>query len=344
MKIFRPAMRALSVEGAAVVAAFVIMVVFFSLKSSVFLTSSNLSDMFVEGVFTILITVGMTSVLLVGGIDLSVGANLGLSGGIAYLSLLHGAPVWVAVIVGVAVGALIGMINGIVISGLQVNAFIVTLAMLSIVAGVLDVVTDRVTLSGAKSSSFSTLATGSVLGVPLPVVVCLIIVILLELTLTRTPFGRSVYATGMNPRAALLAGVPVRRIRFLVYVLSGATAGVAGVIQASRLNSVQAGLGSGYELTAIAAAVIGGTSLAGGRGTIWRGAVGALFLETLSRGLQLLGVDPLWFTIVTGASIILAISFDRVMGRLTTHLLRNESAPSAELPNRSSREPAITRG
>jgi ribose/xylose/arabinose/galactoside ABC-type transport system permease subunit len=331
MRTLRPVVRLLATDGAAAVLAFIIMVVFFSVRSDVFLTSENLRNLLVEAVFIVLITAGMTFVLVVGGIDLSVGATLGLSGGLAYYSLLQGAPVAVAVLVGVVAGSALGLFNGLIISGLGVNAFIVTLSMLSIEFGALAVLTSKVTLSGAHSSSFSAIASDSFFGIPLPVLICVLIVFALEWTLAKTPFGRAVYAAGMAPTAAVLAGVPVIRVRLLVYVLSGFTAGVAGVVQASRLNSVQTGLGSGYELTAIAAAVLGGISLAGGRGTVWRGVIGALFLATLSRGLQLMGVDPLWFTIVTGASIIVAIAFDRGLLRLATGWLML-SPGDAQLP------------
>ncbi|MET8088268.1 ABC transporter permease [Micromonospora sp. NPDC005237] len=333
MNLARRVARLLAVDGAAVVLAFIIMVAFFSVKSDVFLTGENLRNLLVEAVFVVLITAGMTYVLLVGGIDLSVGATLGLSGGVTYFSLLHGVPVVLAVAIGILFGAFVGAVNGLIISGLGVNAFIVTLAMMSIEFGVLAVLTAKVTLAGANSSTFSSIAGESVLGIPIPVVICAVIVLAFEWMLIKTPFGRGVHAAGMSPRAAQLAGVSVNRVRFLVYVLSGAAAGLAGVVQASRLNSVQAGLGSGYELTTIAAAVLGGISLAGGRGTVWRGVIGALFLATLSRGLQLLGVDPLWFTIVTGASIILAIAFDRGVQRVAAGWLTLKS-PAATPPER----------
>jgi ribose/xylose/arabinose/galactoside ABC-type transport system permease subunit len=150
----------------------------------------------------------------------------------------------------------------------------------------------------------------------------------LEFMLVATAFGRTIYAAGINGRAAYLAGVSARRLRLQVYVLSGSVAGFAGVLLASHLNSVQPGLGSGYELTAIAACVLGGVSLAGGRGSVWRAVLGALFLVTLSQGLQLLGVDPLWFAIVTGASIVAAVAFDRVIQRLAGSLLQPRRPPT----------------
>jgi len=160
------------------------------------------------------------------------------------------------------------------------------------------------------------------------VLIAAVVIGVLEFVLVATSFGRTIYAAGINGRAAHLAGVSVRRLRLQVYLLSGSVAGFAGVLLASHLNSVQPGLGSGYELTAIAAAVLGGVSLAGGRGSVWRAVLGALFLVTLSQGLQLLGVDPLWFAIVTGASIVAAVAFDRAIQRLAGSLLQPRKPPT----------------
>ena len=166
-------------------------------------------------------------------------------------------------------------------------------------------------LTGTNNESFLALAGGRLPGTPTGVFVAGVVLVILEIVLVKTPFGRAVYAAGINANAAFLAGVSVRRVRFSVFVISGVVAGIGGVLLASHLNSVQPGLGGGYELTAIAGCVVGGVSLAGGRGSIWRAALGALFLSVLSRGLQLIGVDPLWFSIVTGAAIVAAVAFDR---------------------------------
>jgi ribose/xylose/arabinose/galactoside ABC-type transport system permease subunit len=323
--------RVLAVEGVAVGFAFVAMFAFFSLTSPFFLTGQNMRNLLVESVFVTLVAAGMTYVLVVGGIDLSVGSVLGLSSAMTLLTLMNGFPLWAGILAGIATGAVAGLINGAVIAGLGVNDFIVTLAMLSIGAGLLQVVTSKTQLTGVKDGTFTGLANGSIAGIPTPVIIAAVVLALLEFVLVKTPFGRSVYAAGISERAAHLAGVSVRSLRFKVYVLSGAIAGLSGVLLASRLNSVQPGLGAGYELTAIAAAVVGGISLSGGRGSVWRSVVGALFLSTLSQGLQLLGVDPLWFAIVTGASIIAAVAFDRGIQRLAASLLRADT-PAGRAP------------
>jgi ribose transport system permease protein len=230
--------------------------------------------------------------------------------------LMSGAPFGVGILVGIGTGAAAGLINGGIIAYLGVNDFIVTLAMLSIAAGLLEVLTSKVQLTGVKNSAFLSMTAGHVAGIPTVVVITAVVIAVLEFVLVYTPFGRSVFASGISPRAAVLAGVPVQRTRLQVYVLSGALAGAAGVLLASHLNSVQPGLGGGYELTAIAAAVIGGVSLAGGRGSVLRAVLGALVLGVLSNGLNVLGVDPLWFTIVTGLSIVAAVALDRLVQRL----------------------------
>jgi ribose/xylose/arabinose/galactoside ABC-type transport system permease subunit len=308
--------RMFSAEGAVMTAVLIAIIIFFTVKSPFFMTRKNIDSLLVEAVFIVLLAGGMTFVLIVGGIDLSVGSVLGLSAATTLWALMSGWPLGAGILVGIATGAAAGFINGGIIAYLGVNAFIVTLAMLSVAAGLLQVLTSKVQLTGVKDSAFASMTAGHVLGIPTAVVITALVIAALEFVLVFTPFGRSVFASGIGPRAAALAGVPVRRTRLQVYVLSGALAGVAGVLLASHLNSVQPGLGGGYELTAIAAAVLGGVSLAGGRGSVLRAVLGALFLGVLSNGLNLLGVDPLWFTIVTGVSIVAAVALDRFVQRL----------------------------
>jgi ribose/xylose/arabinose/galactoside ABC-type transport system permease subunit len=313
---------ALTVEGVAVAIAFVGTAVFFSLATDVFLTPGNIRNLLVESTFIVLITAGMTYALIIGGFDLSVGSVIGLSAGTTLFTLQQGAPLPLAVLVGVGTGLAVGFFNGFIIAVVGVNDFIVTLSTLGICAGLLQVLTSRVQLTGVDSAAFAAITDTVILGVPSPIIIAVAVIVVLEVVLVATPYGRSVYAAGINRRAAHLAGVNVRRLRLSVYVLSGVVTGFAGVLLASHLNSVQPGLGAGYELQAIAAAVIGGVSLAGGRGRVWQGVVGALFLSMLNQGLQLMGVDPSWFAIVVGASIVVAVAFDRMMQRVAVALLR----------------------
>jgi ribose/xylose/arabinose/galactoside ABC-type transport system permease subunit len=305
--------QALAIDGLPVAAALALAVVFFSLASPFFLTQENISNLLAQSLFVIILAAGMTFVLIVGGFDLSVGAATGLSAATTMLVLMNGGALPLGILAGIATGMAFGIINGFFIAVMEINAFIVTLATLSIGAGALQVLTTGTQLTGVSLPAFAWLTKGSILGIPSGVVVALVIVAALEWVLLFTTFGRTIFAVGTNPRAAFLAGIPVRRLTFSVYLLSGTIAGLAGVLLASHLNSVQPGLGQGYELSAIAAAVLGGVSLAGGRGSVWRAVIGALFLATMAQGLQLIGVDPLWFSIVTGASIVIAVAFDRAV-------------------------------
>ncbi|MCO4273309.1 ABC transporter permease [Pseudarthrobacter sp. HLT3-5] len=322
MNIFQRFSRVLAIDGVAVSIVFLIMCVYFAIASPYFLSPDNIYNTFVESVSAVLLAAGLTFVLISGGIDLSIGSNIGLSAAATLFAIMNGTPTALAVLAGIATGLIFGLVNGAFVARFGVSDFIVTLATLSIGAGVLQVFTARTQLTGTTDSSFLALAGGKIAGVPTGVLITAVILIILEVALVKTPFGRTVYAVGINPNAAYLAAVSVRRTKFAVFVISGIVAGVGGVLLASKLNSVQPGLGGGYELTAIAGCVVGGVALAGGRGSIWRAALGAFFLSILSRGLQLIGVDPLWFSIVTGAAIVAAVAFDRGAQKWLQSMLR----------------------
>lgn len=311
MSILQRSSRALAIDGVAVSVVFLAMCIYFSMASPYFLSPNNIYNTFVESVPAVLLAAGLTFVLISGGIDLSIGSNIGLSAAATLFASMNGAPAVVAILAGIGTGLLIGLVNGTFVAGLGVSDFVVTLATLSIGAGTLQVFAVHTQLTGTADKAFLALAGGHIAGIPTGVLIAAVILMILETALVKTPFGRSVYAVGINPNAAYLAAVSVRRMKFAVFIISGVVAGIGGVLLASHLNSVQPGLGGGYELTAIAGCVVGGVALSGGRGSIWRAAVGAFFLAVLNRGLQLIGVDPLWFSIITGAAIIAAVAFDR---------------------------------
>jgi ribose/xylose/arabinose/galactoside ABC-type transport system permease subunit len=333
MSIFQRSSRVLAIDGVAVSIVFLIMCFYFAVASPYFLSADNIYNTFVESVSAVLLAAGLTFVLISGGIDLSIGSNIGLSAAVTLFASMNGASTALAVLAGIATGLIIGLVNGAFVAGLGVSDFIVTLASLSIGAGVLQVFTARTQLTGTADSSFLALAGGKIAGIPTGVLITAVILLILEVALIKTPFGRTVYAVGINPNAAYLAAVSVRRTKFSVFIISGIIAGIGGVLLASHLNSVQPGLGGGYELTAIAGCVVGGVALAGGRGSIWRAALGALFLSILSRGLQLIGVDPLWFSIVTGAAIVAAVAFDRGAQKWLQSTLRPVSPVAAATQN-----------
>lgn len=323
--------RFLAVDGVAISAVFVAMCLYFSFASPYFLSADNIHNTFVESIPAVLLAAGLTYVLISGGIDLSVGSNIGLSAAAALATAMTGAPLFISILAGIGTGLAFGIVNGTLVARVGLNDFIVTLATLSIGAGMLKVFTASVPLTGTSDESFLMLTGGSLLGIPSGLVIALLVLLLLEILLVKTPFGRSIYATGINQDAAFLAGVQVRRVQFSVFVVSGVVAGIAGVLLASHLNSVQPGLGVGYELNAIAGAVVGGVALAGGRGSIWRAVLGAFLLSVLSRGLQLIGMDPLWFSIVTGAAIVAAVAFDR--GAQAWLLAARRPVPESSAPS-----------
>ena len=296
-------------EGGVVLVVLIGVIVLFSILSPFFFTVDNVKNVLVQSVFVLLVAVGVTFVLLTGGIDLSVGSTMGLSAGLSVLTLSHGAPVTVAVLVGLVAGAAIGLVNGLLVTRVGISDFIATLAMLGIVRGVLQLITAKEPLR-VHSSAYTKLTSASVAGIPLPVIIAAAIVVLASFVLWRTRFGRWVFAVGMSRDAAHIAGVDVPGVRLRVFVLAGALAAVAGMLLASRLSSVQPELGTGYELQAIAAAVIGGTSLSGGRGRLSGTVVGALLLAIIENGLRLLEVNAFYFTIITGLIIVAAVALE----------------------------------
>lgn len=303
--------KIISIEGMVILGAFVLIFVFFSLKTDVFLIPDSIRYYINEAVPIFIITAGLTLVIVAGGIDLSIGSVTGLSAGTSLMVSMWGWPVWLAVLVGILTGLAFGLFNAVVITIFKVNDFIVTLGTLNIAAGGLTVLTDHVQLIGTQDPKFLRIANMSFLGLTNPIFLALIIAIVLELLLLKSSFGRRIYATGIGEVPALISGVNTQKTKFGTYLISGGLAGLAGVTLASHLNSVQSGLAGGYELTAIAGAVLGGVSLAGGRGSIWRAVIGVLFLTTLNQGLLLMGIDPLIFQIVTGLCILAGVVIDR---------------------------------
>jgi ribose/xylose/arabinose/galactoside ABC-type transport system permease subunit len=307
--------KLLAIEGLTVGLVLLALVIVLSIASPFFLRPDNIENVLVQSMFVLIVALGITFVLITGGIDLSVGSVMGLSAGVTVYALISSVPVGLAIPAGLLTGAVLGFINGLIITRLGISDFIVTLAMLAIARGVLQLIAASTPLRGIESETFSALTNASVAGIALPVIIAAVIVVILAFVLTNTSFGRSVFAIGINRRAAHLSGIDVAQVRLKVYVLSGLLAAAAGILLASRLSSVQPGLGTNYELTAIAAAVIGGTSLAGGRGTLWGTVIGALILGVLENGLRLLEVSAFWFTIVTGVVIVLAVIFDQALQR-----------------------------
>lgn len=309
----RRAKELLGQPGAATAIALIALLIVFAILSPHFLTWDNIKNLLVQSVFVLLIAVGMTFVLITGAIDLSVGSVAGLSAGVSIWVGISGGGFVLALLAGIAVGVVVGLLNGLIINRFQISDFIVTLGTLSVTEGALTLLASARSLQGYNSGAFSALANNDIMGIPVAILIAAVFVVGLQILLGHSLFGRKVFATGISSRAARLAGMNVDGVRLGVFVLSGTMAAVAGVLLASQLSSVQSGLGQDLTLQAIAAAVVGGTSLAGGSGSVTRAVVGALFLGTLSNGLQLLSVSSSWYTVFVGVSLVAAMALDEAV-------------------------------
>lgn len=283
-----------------------------SILSPNFLSITNILNVFRQVSINALIAFGMTFVILTGGIDLSVGSILALAGALTSGLLASGMDPVVGVLLGLLIGGLLGTVNGIIISKGKVAPFIATLATMTIFRGLTLVYTDGRPITGFTDSQFfKLLGRGYFFGIPVPVILMIIIYVLLFFILKSTVFGRQVYAIGGNEEASILSGLKVNKIKIWVYSITGALSGLAGIILTSRLNSAQPTAGVSYELDAIAAVVLGGTSLSGGRGRIFGTLVGALIIGVLNNGLNLLNVSSFYQQVVKGGVILLAVLLDR---------------------------------
>ncbi len=289
-----------------------LIIIIISFMSPSFLTATNIFNVLRQVSISALIAFGMTFVILTGGIDLSVGSTLALTGAISAGLLAGGVNPLLAMLIGLLLGALLGAINGVIIAKGKVAPFIATLATMTIFRGLTLVYTDGKPVSGlGDSQAFQLFGKGYLFGIPVPVVTMIVAFIVLYFILKQTTFGRRVYAIGGNEEASRLSGINVDRITIAVYALTGMLAALSALILTSRLNSAQPTAGQSYELDAIAAVVLGGTSLTGGRGWIFGTLVGALIIGVLNNGLNLIGVSSFFQQVVKGIVILIAVLLDR---------------------------------
>lgn len=283
---------------------------YFSYRSIRFATPENALTILVAAAPFALVALGQTFVILTGGIDLSVGSVIAVSAMTAS-SIVVAAPdlIWLGLLAGITVGALIGLINGLLISRLGVAPFVATLGTLTAGSGAAYVIGNGAPINGLPPE-WGKIANTAVFGVQIPVLIMIAGFIASFLVLRQTTFGLRVYAVGGNRTAADVAGVKSRQILTSVYMLSGALAGLSGVLLSSRVISGPPNLGSGYELAAIAAVVIGGASLLGGRGSVWGTLLGLLLIQTLNNGLDILLVPAYWQMVISGALIVAAVAVD----------------------------------
>lgn len=302
--------------------ALVVMVVALSLASEQFLTVPNLRNILLQISVNLCLSIGMTLIILTGGIDLSVGAILGLAGAVAAGLLKNGLSLKFlgvqlqfttlgAIVAGIFVGLVCGWFNGVAITRFKLPPFVATLGMLSIGRGLTMLWTNGFPIT-ALGPAFGFMGAGFLLGVPMAVWISAALVALFYLVSVRTTLGRYFYAVGGSEKASSFAGLNVDRIKVWVYTLGGGLAGVAGLILTARLDAADPKAGLGYELDSIAAVVIGGTSLSGGRGTIFGTVLGCLIIGVLNNGLVLLEVSPFWQQVIKGIVILAAVAVDRL--------------------------------
>lgn len=292
-----------------------------SLLSDKFLTSNNLWNVLRQISVNVCISVGMTLVVLMAGIDLSVGSVLAFSSAVCAgllkngisiptLDLFIGFTVLGGILVSLLIGLLMGLFNGWAITKFSLPPFVSTLAMLTIARGATMLYTQGIPISNL-GSNFEFIGSGWLLGIPIPVWISLVIVLIVVFITKKTAFGRYIYAIGGNEKAAFLSGININNIKLAVYGIAGMMAAVGGILVTSRLNSAQPNAGASYELDSIAAVVIGGTSLSGGVGTVMGTVIGATIIGVLNNGLVLLNVSPFWQQVVKGLVILLAVIIDK---------------------------------
>jgi len=301
--------------------------VILAIASPVFATSANLLNVALATSVTALLAAGQTFVIILAEIDLSVGAILGFSAAITAMVLRHHSTI-TGIVVGLAVGAAAGLVNGLLVTKTRMPSFIATLATLSMLSGLALQLTQGNPVS-VTDYNFQNIGQARIAGIPTPVWIMIVVFVIFGILLARTRFGRYAYATGDNAEAAKLSGISVDRVKILAFVISGALAALAGFIVTARLSTAEPTAGTGLELEAIAAVIIGGTSLAGGRGDLLGTIVGALILGVIDNGMNLLNVNPFLQDVVKGVVILFAVLLDRNADVIRGWIRRKPPAPSA---------------
>jgi len=297
-----------------------IIIIAASLIAPSFLSFDNLTNVLRQVSMSAILACGMTFVILTGGIDLSVGAILGLSGALSASVLKTTGSVFLAIAIGLGVGLICGMFNGFFITHFDLSPFIVTLATMTLISGITLLYTKGAPIA-IRNDAYKFIGKGEILGMPLPIIILILIYLIAFFVLTFTRFGRNVYSLGGNKEATRLSGINVKLNEATVYALTGLLCGVAGIILTARLGSAGPEAGKGYELDAIAAVILGGTSLSGGQGFVLPTIVGALILGILSNILTLMNVNPFVSGIVKGIVILVAIVIDKKFKSIS---LKNE--------------------
>lgn len=296
-------------EQASLFLALAILCIILSFLSPVFLTRVNIMNVLRQSSLVAITGVGICMIILLGEIDLSVGSTQAVAGILAVVALNYTRSIFLALLAALALGGVIGLVNGLLVTRAKINSLIATLGMMAILRGTAMVTTQAKSIQ-ADVESFMDVGTGYLGSIPIPVVITVAVFAVFYYILNHTAFGRYIYAIGGNSQAANLSGIPVARIKVIVYIIGGMLAALSAFILASRLYSGQPNAGTGFELEVIAAVILGGVSLAGGQGTLAGAMIGILILGVLSNGLILLNVSSFWHDIARGIVIILAVYLD----------------------------------
>jgi ribose transport system permease protein len=306
-------------DKAGILLALLIMIMVFSIMSKVFLTPANLLTILLQVVVYSLIAFAISFVLISGGIDLSSGAIIGLSGMVGALAIVHTSNMLWGFVACLATGTLCGVINGILVTKLKLVPFIITLGTMYIYRGLIFIINSgkpaslRTAGEFAGHELFFFIGTGRLWGIiPFPVVIVIVIALIAQLVLKKTKYARELFAVGSNPEAARLSGIDTEWVSFRAYTICGLICSLAGFLLTARMSTAQVNAGQSYELEGISASVMGGVSISGGSGTILGAFSGALLMGTLRNGLNLNGVDSFWQQVIVGAVIILAVYIDKL--------------------------------
>lgn len=289
----------------------VVLALVISLFSPYFLTSTNIMSMFVALTVEGTVVIGMILLLIIAGLDLSVGAVMAFTGVMVGIFINKGIPVFIAIILALLLAACIGLLNGFLISHVGLNSFITTLGMMMAVKGLMLVISDGKAVLNMPAS-FKLIGQGKVAGIQYPIIIMFVLVIIMDLLVRNTRFMRQTYYLGSSESAAQLNGIYVKRVKTLMYCLSAMFAGVAGILITARFGNASVTLGDNTAMNVITAAIIGGASLNGGQGTVFGAFLGAVFMQLISTSLNMLGVNMYWQNFVTGAILIFAILIDAI--------------------------------
>lgn len=301
-------------------AAVIVLFIVFSFTANNFFTARSILSLALQTSTVTMMGIGVTFTIITGGIDLSIGSVVALTGTIAVMAADAGVPIWLSLIIGILVGAVTGVTNGLLITRLRLPPFIATLGMMMVVRGVALTITNAAAFPAPEG--FGALGNGTLWGIgaqfpgiSYPVLIMLAVALICHFILSRTRLGRYTYAVGSNEEAARLSGIKVNQVKIISYVICGLLSGLVGVILASRMVTSQPGSGVGYELNAIAAAVIGGTSLVGGVGTVGGTVIGSFIIGILTVGLTMQGANYFTQTITIGVVVIVAVAIDQIRHR-----------------------------